>query len=355
MGPESAPGADRGCARNSGGSRWIPGVSTTCGVAMPRRVFTAWGVGSRPPERGGPLHQISLMRGLAWSVGGHAGGQPGDDAGPPLILSSRSRMATWLSPDHGVLRCQGPPDHPPSPPASSNDSSSASMSPGDPWVPLSRPPAPPGSNACLRYEPAIMLPKTDEVAVNLPPGLCLLGVAVVPRGMIPSSCSPGSAGLAVLPCRPNNQGCSSHQWDLPDKRGGGGTPVYARAQKSQGPEKTSLGSIGSRKQPIRSIDGAAPITNGGEYLFTSSNSVDPSRAGENWFNMLPPTSPGTSQTTKRLYKLSSPDFQFNPVNISPAVAKLNGIKIWKQSPYPVGELQERRFPGTTRVPTNSSE
>jgi hypothetical protein len=97
------------------------------------------------------------------------------------------------------------------------------------------------------------------------------------------------------------------------------------------------------------------MENGGEYLFTSSNSVDPSRAGENWFNMLPPTSPGTSQTTKRLYTLSSPDFRFNPVNISPAVAKLNGIKIWKQSPYPVGELQERRFPGTTRVPTNSSE
>ena len=69
---------------------------------------------------------------------------------------------------------------------------------------------------------------------------------------------------------------------------------------------------------------------------------------------LPPPQ-GTSQTTRRLYKLSSPAFRFNPVNISPAVAKLNGIKIWKQSPYPVGELQERRFPGTTRVPTNSSE
>lgn len=79
-GARRRPGADRRCARNAGGSRWIPGVSTTSGVAMPRRVFTACGVGSRPPERGGPLHQVSLMRGChgRW---GHAGGQTGDDAG----------------------------------------------------------------------------------------------------------------------------------------------------------------------------------------------------------------------------------------------------------------------------------
>jgi len=38
-----------------------------------------WETGRR--GRGGPLHQVSLMRGChgRW---GHAGGQPGDDAGP---------------------------------------------------------------------------------------------------------------------------------------------------------------------------------------------------------------------------------------------------------------------------------
>jgi len=48
----------------------------------------------------------------------------------------------------------------------------------------------------------IMLPETDEEAANLPPGLCLLGVAVVGRGastpgVIPSSRSSGPA-LALL-------------------------------------------------------------------------------------------------------------------------------------------------------------
>ena len=37
-----------------------------------------------------------------------------------------------------------------------------------------------GVIACMRYEMAIMLPKTDEEAANLP-GLCLLCVAVIRR------------------------------------------------------------------------------------------------------------------------------------------------------------------------------
>jgi len=210
-----------------------------------------------------------------------------------------------------------------------------------------------GVVACMRYEMAIMLPKTDEEAANLL-GLCLLCVAVVSGLTVPALYFGGDAILSMLRApglepylilvpvfvfisgvflalnywnsRTKHFGRLSvarvisslaaalGAGDLPDRRG------EVEHLYPPEPKKTSLGSIGSRKQPIWSTDGAAPITNEGEYLFTSSNSVDPSRAGENWFNMLPPTSPGTSQTAKRLYTLSGPDFRFNPVNISPAVA-----------------------------------
>lgn len=253
---------------------------------------------------------------------------------PPLILSSRPGIETWLSPDHGVLRCEAPPDHPPSPPASSNDSSSASMSPGDTWVP------PLSTTSIIRVK-------------RLPYDMSLRSCSRRPMkrpqtspGVLPPRCGGGRAGVdtllllpragsgpAVLPCRPNNQGGSSHRWDLPGRREEV-EYLYLPGPKKDVPRQhrvaKTANSVNRRcrtDSERRRIPLTPPVT-----LSTLS------RAGENWFNMPPPPPQGTSQTTKRLYKLSSPAFRFNPVNISPAVAKLNGIRIWKQRPYPVGEL-----------------
>ena len=50
-------------------------------------IHGVWGGKPAAGERGGPLHQVSLMRGLAWPVGGMPTVSRGDDAGPsfPLI------------------------------------------------------------------------------------------------------------------------------------------------------------------------------------------------------------------------------------------------------------------------------
>ena len=120
--------------------------------------------------------------------------------------------------------------------------------------------------------------------------------AVVGRGVIPSSCSPGPAPALLF--------FLADQTIRPAPLTGGICRIGGgrwNACIRQGPKKTSPGSIGSRKKQIRSTDGAAPIANGGEYQFTSSTSVDPSGAGENWFNMLPPTFPRAPRKQPRGY------------------------------------------------------
>ena len=116
------------------GSRGCPQpLGLQCRGGYSRRV--GWEAGRRGEGRPSPPGLSD--EGLPWPVGGMPAVSRGMMQESPLILSSRPEMDTWVSPDHGVLRCEAPPDHPPSPPASSNDSPSASMSPGDPWVPLS--------------------------------------------------------------------------------------------------------------------------------------------------------------------------------------------------------------------------
>ena len=101
------------------GSRECPQpLGLQCRGGYSRRV--GWEAGRRGEGRSSPPGLSD--EGFAMAGGGMPAVSRGMMQESPLILSSRPGIETWLSPDHGVLRCEGPPDHPPSPPASSNSS-----------------------------------------------------------------------------------------------------------------------------------------------------------------------------------------------------------------------------------------
>ncbi len=135
-GPKAPGGGSQVCPERRRVSLDPGGVHNLWGCDAAAGIHGVWG--GKPAAGEGRSSPPGLSdEGLPWPVGGMPAVSRGMMQESPLILSSRPGIETWLSPDHGVLRCEAPPDHPPSPPASSNDSPSASMSPGDPWVPPS--------------------------------------------------------------------------------------------------------------------------------------------------------------------------------------------------------------------------